>query len=294
MKKLLVIANPNAGKINKGGFKDLIFKEFSEKYKTDLHFTRYKGDAKDTAKKLINDYDVFVIFGGDGSINEIGRSLLYSGKPLGIIPGGSGNGLAKGLKIPTNIQKAIDIIKNERIIEIDTGKLNDDYFFNIGGIGLDAWISKDFNDKPLGRGIPPYVLYAIINYITMPPFLSEIEIDDSKKKIIPETILLTFSNFKEWGGSAYIAPHANPSDTYLDLCIVENFPLPLALVNLNKLFNKKIDKFKYYQTYKFKKLKVRTPSPQIYHYDGEKGKWASTFEVEALPLSLKVIVPENY
>ncbi len=290
-KKLLVIANPNAGTIKKEKFKDLIFKEFSKKYDIDLHFTRFKGDAKETAKENIDKYDIFVIFGGDGSINEIGRSLLYSKKPLGIIPGGSGNGLAKGLKIPKNIHKAIEIIKNEKIKEIDAGKLNEDYFFNIGGIGLDAWISKDFNDKPLGRGIPPYVLYAIINYLTIPPFLVEIEIDGGPKKIIPEAILLTFSNFKEWGGNAYIAPHADPSDKLLDLCIIENFPLPLGFVHLNKLFNKKIDKFKYYKTYKFKKLLIKTLSPQIYHYDGEKGKWASTFKVEALPLSLKVIVP---
>ncbi len=292
MKKILIIANPNAGKINKFKFKTLLLKEFKNTFKTDIIFTEYKGHSRDIVKTNYDNFDIFVVYGGDGSINEVGRELLYKEKPMGIIPGGSGNGLAKGLGISFKVKEAIEIIKTQKTINIDAGKINDDYFFNIAGIGLDAWISRDFNEKPLGRGIPPYVLYGVLNYIKMPPFLSEIHIEGEKSKIIPETLILTFSNFKEWGGNTYIAPSASPTDGLLDLCLIEKFPLYSA-VNLPKLFTGKIDSFKYYRNFKIKKVLVKTQSPQIYHFDGEKGKWASTFKVEALFLALKIIVPNK-
>jgi YegS/Rv2252/BmrU family lipid kinase len=292
MKKLLIIANPKAGKIKKEKFRDLLYNEFNKQFSTEIIFTEYKGHGHEIINSNYDNHDFFVVYGGDGSINELARELLYKDKPLGIIPGGSGNGLAKGLGIPFKTKEAIEIIKNQRIINIDAGKINNDYFFNIAGIGLDAWISRDFNERPLGRGIPPYVLYGFLNYIKMPPFLSEIHLEGEKNKIIPETLILTFSNFKEWGGNTYIAPTASPIDGKLDLCLIEKFPLH-SVINLPKLFTGKIDSFKYYQNYKINKVTVKTPNPQIYHFDGEKGKWASTFQVEALSLALKIIVPKN-
>ena len=292
--RILVVVNPKSGKLNKGDLCAYLRSELSEVYSPEIITTSYKGEGNEIIQRYYDDFDLFAIFGGDGSINETARALLYKDKPLGIIPGGSGNGLARGLKIPPHIPTAVEILKKKRVKVIDAGQINDDYFFNIAGIGLDAWIAKDFNEKPLGRGIPPYVLYAFTNYIKMPPFLAEVFLDGQKRQIVPGALLITFSNFKEWGGNTYIAPHAQPDDGLLDFCLIERLSFPSIVLNLPKLFTKRIDKVKYYTTHQIGEVVVQTPEPQIYHYDGEKGKWASTIKVKAHPLSLRVIVPESF
>ncbi len=292
-KKLLIVANPKAGKIKKEKFKDFLFKAFKDVYYPEIYFSKEKGDVKNIIEKEYENYEIFSVFGGDGTVNEAGRALLFKEKPLGIIPGGSGNGLARGLSIK-GIKNAIDYIKNGKVVSIDAGKINDDYFFNISGIGLDALIAKDFNDKPLGRGIPPYVFYSFLNYIKMRPFLVEIEEDGEIIFKTDKAILVSFSNFKEWGGNTYIAPNASPFDGFLELCTIEEFNLLYGIINLPKLFNKKIDKFRYYRNFRVKKIIVKTKEEQIYHYDGEKGKYSRTFFIESFKDALKVFVKSDF
>ncbi len=292
-KKLLIVANPKSGKIKKEKFKEFLYNSFKEKYEPEIYFSKKRGDVKETIEREFENFDIFAVFGGDGTINEAGRALLFKDKPLGIIPGGSGNGLARGLKIK-GIKNAIDSIKYGKIVSIDAGKINDDIFFNIAGIGLDALIAKDFNEKPLGRGIPPYVLYSFINYIKMKPFFVKIKGDNEFFYESQKVILVSFSNFKEWGGNTYIAPKASPFDGYLELCIIEDFNLAYGLINLPKLFSKKIDRFRYYKNFRIKEIVVETDTPHIYHYDGEKGKYAKTFSIISYKNGLNVFVAKDF
>jgi len=290
-KKLLFIANPKSGRIKKDQFKSAIYKKLKKTYKTEIYLTQKAGDGYSIVKEELKNYDIFSAFGGDGTINEIGSALVFENKPLGIIPGGSGNGLARGLGIPKRLNLALDILIQGKTAKIDSGCINNKYFFNIAGIGLDALAARDFNEKPLGRGIFPYVLHTLKNYLTMKAFKANISVNNQKEKTFKDIILLCFSNFKEWGGNTYIAPYASPYDGNLDLCIVEKFPLYSGILNLPRLFIKKVYDFEYYDTMQFKKLKLKTQNPKIFHFDGEKGKKASTFEIEAFPSSLSIIVP---
>ncbi|MCP2605239.1 YegS/Rv2252/BmrU family lipid kinase, partial [Candidatus Aminicenantes bacterium AH-873-B07] len=238
--KVLVIINPKAGIGNKAKFYRILKKELTPYFKfVEIIITKKKGDGFKYALKGKKEFDLIVACGGDGTINEIGSALINSNIPLGIIPLGSGNGFARGLKIPRgSVKKAIEVLYKGMDIYIDVGKIANHYFFNIAGIGLDAQIAKDFNYHNV-RGIAPYVFYAIKNFLFNPPVECTLIVSNEKKPC--EVLILAFANFKEYGGKAIIAPSAKPNDGLIDVCILRKPSFFLSLYYLPKLFIGKID-----------------------------------------------------
>ena len=148
MKKIVYIINPNSGVGKKRSIAKEIRQLWKENGKSDskieIVYTAHRGHARELAESYRNKVDIIVAVGGDGTVNEIGTGLINSSTALGIIPAGSGNGLARELDIPLRITNAIEIINEAKIRTLDVMKIQDHYSLNVAGIGFDAFISHKF------------------------------------------------------------------------------------------------------------------------------------------------------
>ena len=227
------------------------------------------------------------------TFNSIASALVGTGKTLGILPGGSGNGLIRNLNISLSWRQALDTLIHGQDKFIDIGRINSTYFFNVAGVGLDGMISKKYNTETKARGMAPYIYYALKGYFEMPTFNARIISDG--QEINEEVALIAFANFPQYGGNLIIAPDADPYDGLLDLCIIKKFKIAKSALTLKRLFNGNIDKFPFYKTFKFKKVSITSGSKDIPstidgEYGGEDGK---RFEIEIIPNSIKIRVPQE-
>ncbi len=287
--KILFIINPISGKGNSQNLINqinaLINKDI---YDACFEETKYRGHAyKITEHFLSKGIKKFVAIGGDGTVNEIGSAIINTDSMLGIIPVGSGNGLARCLSIPLDIKKAIQILNNPAIQKIDAGQINDKYFFCNAGVGFDAHVGKIFN-KNEARGFKNYIKITIREYLTYKPRKYKIEFDNSKKKV--RSFLITFSNIGQYGNNVYIAPNAKVDDGLLDVCILKPFP-KLKMLSIGiRLMTKTIDRSKYSEIIKCKKVLLTRKKKMKIHCDGEPYKALNKINVSIIPLSLQVMV----
>ncbi len=141
-KKILFIINPISGIGKQKIIEKLISENLDKsKFSVKIEYTKYRFHAFEISEKYKNLLDIIVIVGGDGSVNEVSQSLIFSKTIMGIIPAGSGNGFARHLKIPLNLKKAILLFNNFSLKKVDSVKINDKIFVNVAGIGFDARIA---------------------------------------------------------------------------------------------------------------------------------------------------------
>lgn len=160
--RILVILNPSSGLVSKDVAASFIFKKLMQSFKTvSLINSNSPEDGYEIARSALDNFDIITVFGGDGTINSIASALVGTDKTLGILPGGSGNGLIRNLGISLSWRQALDTIINGEDRYIDIGKINKSYFFNVAGIGLDGFISKKFNTESKSRGIAPLYLLCL-------------------------------------------------------------------------------------------------------------------------------------
>jgi diacylglycerol kinase (ATP) len=247
--------------------------------------------ASEITRQGLKHFDVFVAFGGDGTVNSVASALLNSNKTLGILPGGSGNGLARNLGIPLSWLRALDTLIFGHDVSIDTGRINNHHFFNVAGMGLDGLISKKFNLESRTRGILPYVYFALKGYLEMPQFTVRVTTESSEFE--EDIMLLALANFRQYGAKAIIAPHASPYDGLLDLCILKKFKLLQSSLNVQRLFTGTIHKYPFYKTFKFEHVHIRSLNGPIpYHFDGEYGgSELEDYEVRVIPAAIRVRIP---
>jgi YegS/Rv2252/BmrU family lipid kinase len=251
--------------------------------------TGHRGHGTELVRNAAADKnDMVVAVGGDGTINEIGRGMLGTNTALGIIPAGSGNGFARNVNIPLNQKKAIAMLLNPQFKKFDVGKINDFYFFNIAGAGLDAIISARF-DHSRTRGIFPYFTIGVKTFLRYQPEPVDIYLEDRKIRRSP--LLLSFANLPEFGVSATIAPNARPDDGLIDLCILNPISIGKAFANLPKLFNGKIEELPEMEIYQIKKAVIRRLHDGPIHTDGDPHHNVDRLlNIEVLPGQLKVAV----
>jgi YegS/Rv2252/BmrU family lipid kinase len=290
--RILVVLNPSSGVISKDVATSVIFKKLRSHFHTvSLINSNSPGHGYEITKQALEQFDIIAAFGGDGTINSVASALVDTDKVLGILPGGSGNGLVRNLGIPLSWRRALDILVNGKDVYVDAGKINDHYFFNVAGIGLDGLIAKKYNQESRIRGIAPYVYYSFKGYFENPSYRVEINLGDTVFQ--DEVMMIAFANFKQYGGKAIIAPFASPYDKLLDICIVNKFKLLKESLNLSYLFTGNIHKFPFYKTYKFETCRITSMESQIpFHFDGEYGGGDfSQYTVEVVPSKLKVRIP---
>ncbi len=289
--RLPFIINPAAGRVKKVNIEEAVQDSMlPDIYDISFIYTKGPGDATDIAKDWSKrNARKIAVFGGDGTVNEVARALIHSKSSMGIIPGGSGNGLSNHLKIPLNIKQAISVIAQSRIMSIDHGVLNDIPFFCTCGVGFDALIGHRFAEAGT-RGFKTYVKSTIHEYFKYKPQKYSLKVK-GKKKLRRKAFLVSFANASQYGNNAFIAPNANIQDGLIDVCILKPFPNYRIFDIGIRLFTKKLDTSKYLETFKAKKVTLKFKKPCEAHYDGEPCFIDKKVKIEVVPNALNVLVP---
>jgi YegS/Rv2252/BmrU family lipid kinase len=291
-KKIVFVVNPISGTQSKKAILKWIDERMDRSiYDYSIVKTEYAGHATQIAASAAqNKVDVVVAIGGDGTINEIARSLVHTETALGIIPCGSGNGLARHLRIPMEPKAAIDVINQGNRLCIDYGKINNIPFFCTCGVGFDAFVSLKFADSGK-RGLLTYLENTLHESLTYQPETYEIENEEGTVKY--KAWMIACGNASQYGNNAYIAPHASLTDGLMDVTIMEPFTV-LDVPSLSfQLFNKTIDQNSRVKTMRAKKIKIHRTQDGVMHFDGDPLMAGKELEVEIIPSGLYVIASEK-
>ena len=232
-------------------------------YVPKICFTEYAGHATKIATDAVkNNIPIVVAIGGDGTVNEVGKALIHSKTALGIIPTGSGNGLARELEIPMKVTKAIESLNTPVSKIIDVCYANEVPFFCTAGIGFDAHCADIFS-KMKGRGLLNYVKVGLSEFWKYKPLECVFGADDY------DVFSITFGNASQFGNNAYITPSAIIDDGIIDCTIISPPTTWQALPMMAQLFNGNIHSSELSENYRGTKFKVSTKKNCLIHYDGE-------------------------
>jgi len=284
--KTLAIINNKSGVGKQKNILD-IFDKNLDKQKFDLHTvnTEYAGHATVLAKKAVEDnYAVVLSVGGDGTINEIARGLLHSSVIMGIVPCGSGNGLARYLKIPMDIIKAVKWLNLAEPGLMDTISVNDFLSVNVGGLGFDALVSHKFSNLKK-RGYISYVKVVLREFLRYKN--SEYIIITNGKEIRLKGFLLSFANSSQYGNNAFIAPNALIDDGLLDLVLLRKPNLYQAFDIAYKMRMNILDFSKLFYEIKVSEADIYHDT-DIGHVDGEPVVFGKKVHLKLLANSLRV------
>jgi len=291
MKRYKLIANPASGSgrtrrvaarvVDLLGRRDVPF---------DLEFTSAPRQAAEIAARACDDHDVIVAIGGDGTIHEIAGSMLKCGKPLGIVPAGSGNDLVKSLKVPTGTEAAIEVLLSGSMRTMDVGTINGRCFVNVVGIGFDAAVNHNSHGlrRPAG-GLLRYLVALVKTLGTYDAVSLSVTIDG--KRTDQDLYLLTIGNGTTCGGGFRLTPRALLDDGVLDVTMVRPISVPVLLWHLPKVFGGTIDRVvKYASLTTATRIRVESGGPVPVHVDGEiYEEDTSRMEIEIVPQALTVI-----
>ncbi len=291
-KKLTFIVNPFAGIRSKESFPILVERLLNrQSFEYEIIYTERAGHAIELSKQAIaNGRHMVVAVGGDGTINEVSRSLINSSTALGIIPSGSGNGLARHLKIPISAEKAIQCINEHHLMNIDTVKLNSESFVSIAGVGFDALIADCFSRSKY-RGFRSYFTIVVKQYLGYKPGTYRLYFED--KKLETRALFISFANSGQFGYNTVISPEAKINDGMVDVCITQKPPLGAIPRIIRYVFTNQIHKSRYINILQANKLKVEFEKHGIINLDGEPINIQSPLTIEVNPLSLQVAVPKS-
>lgn len=271
MESFLFIVNPIAGGGRAISLKSAIEEMMEEgDFNYDLVETSFPGEATEIASEKAGDYTAVVAVGGDGTINEVARGLIQAGQGvLGIIPGGTGNDLARALEIPLDLKGSLRILLSLKKKKLDICRVNKRVFLNIASIGFDAETivnHNKFKKKIKGRIVYLIsVIYTLFNYKN-----KRLKITIDGEEIEEEILLLAMGNGKYYGGGMQMLPFSIPDDGNLHLCIVsglKKIQIPFLLPTLIKGTHLKYKK--YVKTFSAKKVLVESDKGVYTNLDGE-------------------------
>lgn len=289
-KSICFIVNPISGIGRQKVIEKLIDEQLDRSlFDYEIAYTKAAKHAIElSAEAAARNTDIVVAVGGDGSVNETAKGLVGTKTAMAIIPTGSGNGLARHLKIPLDLKKAMQVINTGKEVRIDSIRMNDEVFVNVAGIGFDAHIGWEF--ARFGkRGFSSYLKVISREFPKYKAQDFELVIDG--KIIKKNAYLISFANGSQWGNNAYIAPTADISDGIMDIAILRDFKLLNGLAIGYRLFKKTLHKSSYLEIIKTKEIIVKQQGV-IAHIDGEPIEIGNELKIKVNPLSLKVIVPK--
>jgi YegS/Rv2252/BmrU family lipid kinase len=288
MNRICFIVNPLAGSRDRTqtirGLIEEIIKPAGIEYTID--WINGPGDGSRLAAEAVaRGFDVVAAVGGDGTVNEVGQALVGKSAALGVIPAGSGNGFARNLRVPLNLPDALRLLLSPRIIRIDAGTINSRYFFSIAGIGLDAEISKSFEQHG-SRGTLSYFLAGIKPFFMYRP--SPMNIHHEGGTFTASPLVMSIANGPQYGSGAIIAPRAQPDDGMLDVCMIDTLSAWTAITNLHRLFNGTIEQIPGYRSLQTRSLRIERTAPGLIHVDGDPQQAEAVLQVAVLPGKLRV------
>jgi len=289
MKKITFIINPIAGHKRYKEVERKIHRYLDDsKFDLKIKYSKKKGDLKTITKQAIaNGSKIIIGVGGDGTVNEISSELINSNIKMGIIPTGSGNGLALSMGIPKNIKKAIEKINSQNIKKIDCISVNDLHSINLIGFGFDALVSKEFS-KESNRGLIKYIYLTFKLLFKFKPKEFKIKLKNEVKKI--KVFSLNICNGQQFGNNFIISPKAKLDDGNLRVCVIRNFKWHQFFYLLILFFFNKIHLSKFFTSFKTKKITVEGESKNLIHVDGESQLLNKTIKINIIPKSINFIV----
>lgn len=292
-KSILFIINPISGIYRKARVPRLIEEMFPKsEYDWLINFTEYRGHAIELAKKAADDgCDIVVAVGGDGSINEIANGIAGTDTALGILPLGSGNGLARHLAIPLMVRGALEVIKDGYIDKIDMGVANGRYFHSNAGIGLVSSVAEQFSKHKL-RGLTSYAFAALKHYLPFKAQKVVLEVDG--EKIERRTMFVVVSNSNQLGYNFSLALDADLKDGQLDVVILNavNKLTGFYYVFLSLIW--RVDLAKKVEFYRAKEVKIHHQEGALIQLDGDHHQWVGDLNIHIEPGILKVVVPKEF
>lgn len=289
-KKLLAVINPISGTQSKESMPDVIARTIDAgRFDVTVRFTQHASHATLLAEEAIKAgfYGVIAV-GGDGTINEVAAALRDSEVALGIIPCGSGNGLARHLGIPMNAEKAIEIINCDNIEALDYCTANDRPFFCTCGVGFDAHVSQKFAEAKK-RGPLSYIQKTLMEYLK---YRCKTYVIEMNGKVVSEkAFVIACGNASQYGNNAYITPRASMHDGLIDVTVLHPFtPLDTALLGL-LLFTRHIDQDTNINTFRTPELTIRRQAPDVMHIDGEPVMMDADIHIKCHHAGIRMLLP---
>ena len=287
-RKILFVINPISGGKTKYNFPVKIDKYLDKsKFDSECVFTEYRGHGSIlAAEALRNGVDILVAVGGDGTINEVASEVEGTNKLMGIVPYGSGNGLARSLGIPIRDIHAIKRINRLHISKIDSGTFNGRKFFNMAGIGFDAQISSRFAEN-VKRGLTSYAKIAFSEVSNYNSQHYSLNIDG--KEYQHQAFMISIANSSQYGNNAHISPFASLNDGMLDVCILKPFPLYKFPALVFRMFRKSTHKSNYLEIIQGSKIIITRESEAAIHLDGDPFNMGTTLTIGINSHSLNIL-----
>lgn len=286
----MALINPFSGTAGKGVIPDMLTSQFNHsEFDLDVRITESAGHAFVLAEEAAgNDFYGVLAVGGDGTVNEVASALRDTQTALGIIPCGSGNGLARHLQIPLSPEDAISVIKADNIVPLDYCTANGMPFFCTCGFGFDAQVSGKFA-KGNKRGPIGYFKSALSEYLRYRP--QRYKITTPHGVLSEKSFLIACGNASQYGNNAYITPNASMQDGLIDVTVILPItPLDTALLGL-LLFSRHIDQDTNIISFRTPALTIERESSGIIHLDGEPTNMPESISIECHPASLRVFTP---
>ena len=246
------------------------------------------GRGREAARSLVAEgVDTVVVWGGDGTINEVAAELVARGATLGIVPSGSGNGLARELGLDRDPRRALEVALGGAVRRIDAGALGGRLFFNVAGVGFDARLAAAFNAGPR-RGLGGYVKAVVREVATYEPARYRLTADGVASE--SAALFVAVANTRQYGSHAVIAPRARPDDGLLELVVVPALSVPAVLWHSRRLFTGTLEQLAGVRTYSVRSGAIAAAAPLTFHVDGEvvSGPRSLTVGVRARALAVRV------
>lgn len=292
-KRVLFIVNPVSGvnQSRKALLADIASAELDPHvFDWEIQFSDSAGHAKELSHAAaVAGVDIIAAVGGDGTVNQVVKGMIGSSSTMALIPAGSGNGLARHLKIPIDIVQSVQLIKAGETQLIDTVRLNDSLFVSIAGVGFDALVAKRFS-KVSRRGFFSYFKIVTKEYHYYRPRKYRMIIDG--KAFVRQALFVSFANTNQFGYNTIISPDARIDDGLVDVCIVKKVPLLYAPRVVGLLLTRRIDNSGFVEIIRAKSVQLVRNKNKVVNVDGEPVKLHKELRIDVAPLSLRVIVPK--
>ena len=260
---------------------------------SNVFITERAGHAREIAQSAIErGISIVAAWGGDGTMNEVGTALAFSNAALALVPSGSGNGLARDLRIPFDAAAALDVAFGGRERIIDAGEIDGRLFFNVAGIGLDARVAHRFAVDGLEkRGFSRYIAFTLRELSGYVPDRLTVTTPDASTS--GSLLLVAIANGRQYGNGAMIAPHARLDDGRLDVVTITTRPLLRTCVELPLVFMGKVDRLHGVRMETAESVQITSPHPVLYHLDGEPIAGTLGISARVRPRALTIRVPTS-
>ena len=287
---ILAIINPVSGTGNKDKIPRLIDTVVNHDINdVSIIVTEYAGHAREIAADAVKDgIDVVVAIGGDGTVNEVGSALCGTQTALAIVPCGSGNGLARHLRISMNASRALQVLNDGTVGQFDYCTVNGKPFFCTCGMGFDATVSYKFSNEGT-RGFITYIKKTITEYFQYEAQQYSIDIDGTQME--EKAFVIACCNAAQYGNNAYIAPRATMQDGLIDVTVMHPFNLIQSPLIGARLFLKQLNKDHHVSIYRGKHVVIEREHDDIMHIDGDPMMMPARITIENVSKGIRILVP---